>query len=73
MGVRNLRAICPECGGKIRTEAKGLGHFTITSSWFLVKTPPQCPHCGTSLSGKVAASGKAITTADADKPWYQRQ
>jgi hypothetical protein len=73
MGVRNLRAICPNCGGKIHTQPKGLGHFTWANSWFLVKTGSECQHCGVALSGKVAASGKAISAADVNKPWHQRQ
>lgn len=28
MGIRNLRAICPNCGGKITAQPKGVGHLT---------------------------------------------
>lgn len=59
MGVRNLRAICPACGGKIHTQAKGLGHITWANSWFLVQTGTECQWCGVALTGKVKADGRA--------------
>jgi DNA-directed RNA polymerase subunit RPC12/RpoP len=59
MGVMNLRAICPNCGGKIHTQPKGLGHLTWARSWFLVQTGTTCQHCGVALSGKVKADNKA--------------
>jgi hypothetical protein len=73
MGVRNLRAICPNCGGKIHTQPKGLGHFTWANSWMLVQTGSECQHCGAALSGKVAAGNKAILAEDADKTWRERE
>jgi DNA-directed RNA polymerase subunit RPC12/RpoP len=59
MGMMNLRAICPNCGGKIHTQPKGLGHFTWMRSWFLVQTGTTCQHCGVALSGRVKADNKA--------------
>lgn len=73
MGMRNLRAICPNCGGKIHTQPKGLGHFTWANSWMLVQTGSECQHCGVALSGKVAADNKAILAEDADKTWRERE
>jgi hypothetical protein len=59
MGVRNLRAICPNCGAKIHTQAKGLGHVTWGNSWFNAQTGRECPYCHVALTGKVTAGGKA--------------
>lgn len=59
MGVMNLRAICPNCGGKIHTQPKGLGHLTWARSWFLVQTGKSCQHCGVALTGKVKMDNKA--------------
>lgn len=73
MGVMNLRAICPNCGGKIHTQPKGLGHLTWARSWFLVKTGSECQHCGVALSGKVDSGNKAILAEDADKSWWERE
>jgi len=73
MGVRNLRAICPNCGGKIHTQPKGLGHFTWANSWMLVQTGSECQHCGTALSGKVGPGNMAILAEDADKTWWERE
>lgn len=42
----NMRAICPNCGGKIHTQPKGLGHFTWARSGPLVKTGTTCEHWG---------------------------
>lgn len=72
MGIRNMRAICPNCGGKIHTQPKGLGNFTWANSWMLVQTGSECQHCGVALSGKVGPGNKAIAAADADKSWWQR-
>lgn len=65
MGVMNLRAICPNCGGKIHTQPKGFGHFTWARSWFLVQTGTTCQHCGVALSGKVKADNKAELASEA--------
>jgi Short C-terminal domain len=73
VGVRNLRAICPNCGGKIHTQPKGLGHITWANSRMLAKTGTECQHCGVALSGKVGVDNKAILAKDADKSWWQRQ
>lgn len=73
MGMRSLRAICPNCGGKIHTQPKGLGHFTWANSWMLVQTGSECQHCGVALSGKVAADNKAILAEDAEKTWWERE
>jgi len=60
MGVRNLRAICPNSGGKIHTQPKGLGHITWMNSWFLVQTGGECQWCGSALSGRVGPDGRAV-------------
>lgn len=61
MGVRNLRAICPACGGKIHTQPKGLGHFSLwANSWMLVQTGDHCQHCGVALTGKVGPDNGAV-------------
>jgi|GEM_PF-6390994 len=72
MGVRNMRAICPSCGGKIHTQPKGLGHVTIGNSRALAQTGTECPNCGVALSGKVGIDNRAILAADADKGFIQR-
>lgn len=54
-----MRAICPNCGGKIHTQAKGLGHLTWANSWVLVKTGESCQWCGARLTGKVGPDGRA--------------
>lgn len=60
VGVRNLRAICPNCGGKIHTQPKGLGRISLWgNSWFMVQTGTECQHCSQALTGKVKASGEA--------------
>lgn len=59
MGVMNLRAICPNCGGKIHTQPKGIGKFTWARSWFMVETGKACQHCGVALTGKVGPDKKA--------------
>lgn len=66
MGVMNLRAICPSCGGKIHTQPKGLGHFTWARSWFLVQTGKECQHCGVALSGRVKADNRAELASEAE-------
>jgi hypothetical protein len=65
MGVLNTRAICPSCGGKIHTQARGLGHLTWARSGPLVKTGSQCQWCGVKLSGKVGLDNVAIAADDA--------
>ncbi|HVC07148.1 MAG TPA: DUF2510 domain-containing protein [Solirubrobacterales bacterium] len=67
MGVMNLRAICPKCGGKIHTQPKGLGHLTWARSWFLVQTGTTCQHCGVALSGRVKAGNKAELASEAER------
>ena len=59
MGLRNLRAICPNCGSKIHTQPKGLGHITWANSWMNVQTGKECPYCGVALTGKVGADNRA--------------
>lgn len=59
MGIRNLRAICPNCGGKIHTQPKGLGHITWANNWLLVQTGKECQHCGVALTGKVKMDNHA--------------
>ncbi|MHB8175821.1 MAG: sigma factor-like helix-turn-helix DNA-binding protein [Thermoleophilia bacterium] len=65
MGVMNTRAICPNCGGKIHTQPRGLGHFTWARSGWLVQTGKQCQWCGIALTGKVGLDNKAISVAGA--------
>lgn len=67
MGIMNLRAICPNCGGKIHTQPKGLGHFTWMRSAWLVKTGTACMHCGVGLTGKVSWGNRAVL---AEEPTY---
>jgi hypothetical protein len=60
MGVRNLRAICPKCGGKMHTQPKGLGHLSLwANSWVLVQTGSECQWYGVALTGKVNADGRS--------------
>jgi uncharacterized protein (DUF983 family) len=66
MGVRNLRAVCPNCGGKIHTQPKGLGHITWANSWLLVQTGAECQWCGVALTGKVSGDGRAQLTGVAE-------
>ena len=61
MGIMRMRAICPNCGGKIHTQAKGLGHFTwMANGPLLVKTGTTCQFCGIALTGKVDMQNRAI-------------
>jgi len=61
MGVMRMRAICPNCGGKIHTQAKGLGHLTwMANGPLLVKTATTCQFCGIALTGKVDMQNRAI-------------
>lgn len=78
MGIRNLRAICPNCGSKIHTRPRGLGHVTWMNSGPLVQTGRQCPMCGIALTGRVDMSNVAIAAASGqeyvmddedDAPW----
>lgn len=65
MGIRNLRAICPNCGAKIHTQPKGLGHVSLwMNSGPLVKTGTQCPMCGVALTGRVMLAGNVAELAD---------
>lgn len=64
MGFMNQRAICPKCGGKIHTQARGIGHLTWMRSGVLVKTGSECQWCGIKLSGKVGFDNKAIAADD---------
>jgi hypothetical protein len=74
MGLRNNRAICPNCGGKLHTQAKGLGHISLwMNSGPLVQTGNQCQWCGIALSGKVGLGNRAITVEEDDELQAQRQ
>jgi hypothetical protein len=70
MGLRNTRAICPNCGGKLHTQPRGLGHLTWANSGALVETGTKCQWCHTALSGRVGLDNKAIPAGDprADSP-----
>jgi hypothetical protein len=52
MGVLNPRAICPNCGGKIHTQAGRTGR--------------ECQFCGVALTGKVGAVSNRGQLADRD-------
>jgi ribosomal protein L7/L12/DNA-directed RNA polymerase subunit RPC12/RpoP len=60
MGFVNPRARCPNCGAKIHTAPKGLGHLALfgRSSWML-QTGAECPYCGEALTGRVKPGGTA--------------
>ena len=60
MGIKNMRAICPNCGGKIATQARGLGHVTWMASGALVRTGTTCQWCGVALTGRVDGRNRAI-------------
>jgi hypothetical protein len=70
VGIMNLRAICPNCGGKLHTQPRGLGHLTWARSGPLVQTGATCQWCGAALSGKVGFDNKAIA---ADDPRIRKQ
>lgn len=50
MGFNNPRAICPNCGGKIHTQAAGP---------FAQRTGTTCQLCGVALTGKVSWTNRA--------------
>lgn len=61
MGLKNMRAICPNCGGKIHTQPKGLlGSLAIGANGPLVQTGKQCELCGVRLTGKVTLQNYAV-------------
>jgi len=60
MGLSNKRAICPQCGVKIHTQARGAGHLMLGAKGALVQTGTECQWCGVALSGKVGMDGRAI-------------
>lgn len=61
MGLKNMRAICPNCGGKVHTQPKGfLGTIALGANGPLVKTGTQCEHCGVKLTGKVTLQNYAV-------------
>jgi len=68
MGLRNQRAICPQCGGKIHTQPKGLGHVTWANSGPLAQTGSECQHCGVPLTGKVTLTGYAVVDETRPNP-----
>lgn len=75
MGLVNNRAICPNCGGKIHTQARGLGVLLPIRSGIAVRTGTQCQHCGVTLSGKVGLDNKAILAETAERrraEWRRR-
>lgn len=63
MGFINNRAICPNCGGKIHTQARGLGALIPVRSGVIAKTGTQCQHCGTALTGRVGVDNRAVSVA----------
>ena len=72
MGMLNNRAICPNCGGKIHTQARGLGHLTLSRSGPPAQTGTECQFCGVALTGKVGIDNRAIRAEDAGKSFLQR-
>lgn len=69
MGMKNMRAICPNCGGKIHTQPKGfLGAIAIGANGPLTKTGTTCEHCGVKLTGKVTATNYAVLAPEAVVP-----
>ncbi len=49
---------CPNCGAKIHTQPRGLGHMSLwMNSGVLSQTGKRCPNCGVALTGKVTVSG----------------
>jgi hypothetical protein len=68
MGVRNMRAICPNCGGKVHTQPKGLGRVTWLNSWFLVETGDHCQWCGVAFTGKVTVDNQAVLASAPQPP-----
>ena len=69
--MRSLRAICPNCGGKIATRPKGLGNITWANSWLLAETGTECQFCGVALTGKITAGGKAVLDLPKQDPFPQ--
>jgi hypothetical protein len=65
MGMQNMRAICPQCGTKIHTEASAWGVLALGGrSGPMTRTGLECPGCGLALSGKVGFDGNAIAADD---------
>ena len=64
VGFKTNRAICPSCGGKIHTQARGIAALGVGVSGPLVRTGTRCQWCGIALSGKVGADNKAIAADD---------
>lgn len=73
MGLVNNRAICPECGGKIHTQGRGLGVLLPIRSGIAVQTGTRCQHCGVALSGKVGLDNKAILAEDDERRREERR
>jgi len=59
MGLRNLRAICPNCGAKIHTQPKGIGRISWVNTWMFTETGQECPYCGVELTGNVLPGQRA--------------
>ncbi len=64
MGFKTNRAICPSCGGKIHTQARGIAALGVGISGPLVRTGTSCQWCGIALSGRVGVDNKAIAADD---------
>jgi hypothetical protein len=62
VGLKNLRAICPNCQGKIPTQPKNLlGSLAIAANGpLMVKTGVECPYCHVALTGKVTLDNHAV-------------
>ena len=60
MGMKNMRAICPNCRGKIHTQPKGLGHVMLGANGVFTQTGKQCELCGVALTGKVDYKNYAV-------------
>ena len=62
MGLINMRARCPNCGGLIHTAPKGIGNLALwlRNGPLMVKTGKQCQWCGVALTGSVNWANTAI-------------
>lgn len=69
-----MRAICPNCGGKIHTQPKGfLGAIAIGANGPLTKTGTTCELCGVALTGKVTFDNHAVLVEPPKPPVEQRR
>ena len=73
MGLLNIRARCPKCGGLIHTQPTALGSLTwMRNGPLLVTTGKECQWCGVALTGKVDWQNRAILADDPDQGTAKR-